>query len=164
VTGASAGIGRECAEELAARVSNVMLLGHLQEQLEEAKQQINRDSAAVEVKILVLDVAQAPISKIEAVLNEITDLPVTILVNNVGGVPAGLKYYVDQTSEELDRNIDLNARFMAQCTGIMVPVLAINGPSLMMNVSSIGRLGMPFVVSYSGAKAFRCGHQQRVGS
>ena len=154
ITGASAGIGRGCAEELAVRGFNVILLGHLPDELELVKKQINQNSPKIQVEIVILNVMQATNPKIEQAIDTVTSLPITILVNNVGGVPAGLRDLIDYTAVEMDRTINLNARFMAQCSRIMLPVLVKNGPSLMMNVSSIGRLGMPAVVPYSGTKAF----------
>ena len=154
VTGASAGIGRGCAEELASRGFNVILLGHLPDELQEVKRSIGKESPNIDVKIIVLDVTQATNAEVETAFNEIVHLPITVLVNNVGGGPSGLKDYVEQSAVDLDRTIELNARFMAQCTRIMLPVLAKHTPALMMNLSSIGRLGMPNIVSYSGTKAF----------
>ena len=154
ITGASAGIGRRCAEELAAYGFNVILLGHLSDELDLCKKEINKAFPGVEVKVVVLNVTQASNPKIEQAFADFTTLPINILVNNVGGVPAGLQDFVDYTALEMDRTIDLNCRFMSQCSRIMLPVLANNGPSLMMNLSSIGRLGMPTIVTYSGTKAY----------
>ena len=154
VTGASAGIGRRCAEELAAHGFNVILLGHLSYELDIVRRQINKDSPDVDVQVFVLNVTQASNQNIEQTFAEFTSLPITILINNVGGVPAGLQDFVDYTAVEMDRTIDLNARFMSKCSRIMLPILAKNGPSLMMNLSSIGRLGMPAIVPYSGTKAY----------
>ncbi len=154
VTGASAGIGRRCAEELAAHGFNVILLGHLADELELVKKQINKDSPGMEVRLIVLNVTQATNPKIEQALGDVTSLPITILVNNVGGVPTGLQDFTKYSAVQMDRTIDLNARFMSQCSRILLPVLARNGPSLMMNLSSIGRLGMPAIVPYSGTKAY----------
>lgn len=154
VTGASAGIGRRCAEELGAHGFNVILLGHLSDELDIVRRQINKDSPDVEVRIFVLNVTQASNQDIERAFADVTSLPITILINNVGGVPAGLQDFVNYTAVEMDRTIDLNARFMSQCSRIMLPILAKNGPSLMMKLSSIGRLGMPGIVPYSGTKAY----------
>ena len=154
VTGASAGIGKCSAEELAAHGFDVILLGHRADELGVVKKKINRDSPGVEVRVIVLNVTQASNPKIEQALDDVTALPITILVNNVGGVPAGLQDFLEYTAVEMDRTIDLNSRFMSQCSRIMLPILAKNGPSLMMNLSSIGRLGMPAIVPYSGTKAY----------
>ncbi|KAF2103009.1 NAD(P)-binding protein [Rhizodiscina lignyota] len=157
ITGASAGIGRGCAEELAARGFSVILLGHKPDELALVQREINRNSPTVDVKVLVLDVIKATNAEIEQTFKTISALPITILVNNVGGVPIAqpaIRGFADQTADEIDRTINLNARFMAQLTRLMLPVLAQNGPSLMMNLSSIGHLGMLGVVPYSGTKAY----------
>ena len=81
ITGASAGIGLSCGHELAARGFNVVLLGHKPDELAEAKAAIEDASPAVEVRILELDVITASAEEIDAALDSISHLPLTVLVN-----------------------------------------------------------------------------------
>lgn len=157
ITGASAGIGRGTAEELAARGFNVIILGHKSEELELVRNSIREHSPHADVHIVVLDVITGTNAEIEKVFNDVKDLPITTLVNNVGGVPVAhpaIRDFAAQTADDLDRTINLNARFMAPLSRLTLPMLARNGASLMMNLSSIGHMGMPGVVPYSGTKAF----------
>lgn len=50
--------------------------------------------------------------------------------------------------------IDLNTRFMAHVTRILLPMLQRNGPSLILHISSGSHLGMPWLCIYSGVKGF----------
>jgi len=81
VTGASAGIGLGCAHELAARGFNVVILSHKADELADAKAAIEAESPAAEVRVLVLDVARAAASDIEAALEGVSSLQPTVLVN-----------------------------------------------------------------------------------
>jgi len=81
VTGASAGIGFGCAQELAARGFNVVILGHKAGELAEAKRIIEAEYPAAEVRVLLLNVITATTAEIEAALETISDLQLTVLVN-----------------------------------------------------------------------------------
>jgi len=81
VTGASAGIGRGFAHELAARGFNVVILGHVPDELAEAKAAIEAESPAVEVRVIVLDVVTATASEIGTALDSVSSLQLTVLVN-----------------------------------------------------------------------------------
>ncbi|TDZ15108.1 FAD-dependent monooxygenase ctvC [Colletotrichum orbiculare MAFF 240422] len=162
VTGASAGIGLGCAQELALCGFNVVLLGHNEDELEDARSLIEneclrRHKNDIAVRILVLDAATSTPDQIEAAVNKMDDLDITVLVNNVGGPsdrsPA-LGSLHEFTAEEVESTINLNARFMAHLTRLMVPILAKSGPSLMLNVSSTARAGIPGAAVYAGAKGF----------
>jgi short-subunit dehydrogenase len=82
----------------------------------------------------------------------------SVLVNNVGGetrpsVTLGTLKYAD-----IDATIDKNARFMAQITRVLLPLLSEgNGQGrsgLVLNVSSISQYGMPYICVYSATKGF----------
>jgi 17beta-estradiol 17-dehydrogenase / very-long-chain 3-oxoacyl-CoA reductase len=158
ITGASAGIGLSTAQELAVRGFNVVLLGHLRDELEQAAELIRSHSVA-EVRIIVMNAITATPDEIQAAFQSIHGLPLTILVNNVGGFPISqpaIRYIHEYSGPELDQSLNLNARFMAQVSRILLPRLAANGPSLMLNLSSAARMGIPGVGPYSGCKGFVC--------
>ncbi|KAL0930087.1 3-ketoacyl-CoA reductase [Colletotrichum truncatum] len=158
VTGASAGIGFGFAKALASRGFNVILLGHNPKELRQSEDEIQKQCPGIEVKSVVLDAITASAADIDATLKNLGHMNLTILVNNVGGLSVEpSKYYRridDTTAEEMDRVLSLNVRFMAQLTRLAIPILAKNGPSLVLNVGSASMLGMPGVATYSGCKAF----------
>lgn len=55
---------------------------------------------------------------------------------------------------DLDRSLNLNARFMAHVSRIMPPRLTDSSPALMLNLSLDARMGMPGVAPYSACKGF----------
>ncbi|KAK1977470.1 3-ketoacyl-CoA reductase [Colletotrichum cereale] len=163
VTGASAGIGLGCAQELALRGFNVVLFGDDEDALEDARALIEseclrRHKGDVAVRLVVLDAVGSSARQVQAAVDGLADLDVTVLVNNVGGVPARQESPVrrlrELTAEDVDATIDLNARFMARLTRLMAPALARSGPSLVLNVGSTTAAGAPGVAVYSAAKAF----------
>ncbi|OTA98057.1 hypothetical protein M426DRAFT_326289 [Hypoxylon sp. CI-4A] len=157
ITGASAGIGLGTAQELAARGFSVVLLGHLRAELEAAATQIKAESRNVDVRTVVLDAITASPRDVEAALESLSSLPIAVLVNNVGGIPIAqptIRSLPEYTAADLDNTINLNARFMAHVSRIMLPRLAENGPALVLNLSSAARMGMPGVAPYSACKGF----------
>jgi len=73
--------------------------------------------------------------QIEEFVAEIKDLHITILVNNIDGLPlkgSFFKPFMEYTMEEIDDTIYLNSRFMARLTRVLLPILVRNGPSLIL--------------------------------
>ncbi|KAK9794246.1 putative 3-ketoacyl-CoA reductase [Seiridium cardinale] len=121
VTGSSAGIGLGSAQEIAIKGFNVVLLGHLRDELAEARSLILAESPRTEVEIVVLD---ATSEEAEQALRPLFSLPLTVLVKNVGCFPIKppqIWNLMDYTGEELDRSLNINARFLSQFTRILLP-------------------------------------------
>ena len=157
ITGSSAGIGFGCAQELADRGFNIILLGHLRDELETARNQIKFKSPTVDIRIEVCDVTSAKTEDISALVQSINTLPITVLINNVGGMPIPqprIRPFNDFTAAGVDATINMNARFMSQLTLALLPTLCSNCPSLILNLSSGGKLGLPGLVMYSATKSF----------
>jgi 17beta-estradiol 17-dehydrogenase / very-long-chain 3-oxoacyl-CoA reductase len=158
ITGASDGIGFGFAQELSRHNFNVILLGHKPAELENAKAILKLQSPQVRVRILVVDAISSSVSELKDALATLKELNITILINNVGGLPemseSYFKTFDRYTAEEADGILNLNARFMAQITRLLLPDLSQNGPSLIMNIGSGAHLGVPYEVMYSGTKGF----------
>ncbi|ROW04728.1 hypothetical protein VMCG_04774 [Cytospora schulzeri] len=181
ITGASAGIGYGIAQALIKNGFGVILLGHKEEELNESAAFLktlvpeeHRAKADEFAKVIVMDAQTATPQEMEAKLRTTIvdgELRVSILVNNVGSNPIALPAFRDlrtYSPNDIDSVIDLNARFMARLTTIMLPVLANRGAgvdergmsfgthrySLILNMSSGGAVGLPWLVMYSATKAF----------
>jgi 17beta-estradiol 17-dehydrogenase / very-long-chain 3-oxoacyl-CoA reductase len=92
---------------------------------------------------------------------------VTILVNNVGGCPITLPAFralETYSCEDVDAVINMNARFMARLTALMLPILSRRPRpqerSLILNTSSVGMVGVPWLVMYGATKAFNWSFSQ----
>ena len=48
----------------------------------------------------------------------------------------------------------MNARFTIRITTLLLPHLSRSGPSLVLNISSLAQLGIPYITPYAGSKGF----------
>jgi 17beta-estradiol 17-dehydrogenase / very-long-chain 3-oxoacyl-CoA reductase len=147
VTGATDGIGKAAAMELAGRGFNIVLHGRNNEKLEAVKSLIQAAHAGCQVVTIVHDAGANGRLDISA----IKSLPISVLVNNVGGGEP--KSLADSSTADIDRTITLNAVFPAHLTRDLLPQLS--RPALILNVSSyVGVFPPPYLAAYAGAKAF----------
>ena len=160
VTGGAGGIGFGFSQELCRKGFNIVIIGHLQDELEEAEARLatNTATASAKVKLIKLDAAHADHRSIKSAVTEILNLNVTILINNVGNVGdifkeqfKDLKRY---SSEEIDSVMYINNRFLTYVTNIFLPTMIRNQPSTIINLSSGSSLGAPYQVIYGAAKAY----------
>lgn len=162
VTGASAGIGKCFATELASRGLNVVLHGRNAEKMEGVRSDLAKKFPKVDFRTLIADASQSHgmkqnVEKMATALNELPG-PLTILINNVGGSPSSRDPFTplaDDTPADIDAMINVNTRFTVQLTRSLLPRLTDDGPSLVLNVGSMAALtGQPFLSLYCGAKAY----------
>ncbi len=147
VTGATDGIGKAVAMELASRGFNIVLHGRNKEKLEAVKSLIQKSHTQREVATVVHDAGAN--SRLD--ISAIQSLPISVLVNNVGGAePKPLT----QTSEaDIDKTITINALFPTHLTSNLLPHLT--RPALILNVSSyVSVFPPPYLATYAGAKAY----------
>ncbi|KAK7897297.1 hypothetical protein LTR67_005186 [Exophiala xenobiotica] len=156
VTGATDGIGLGFVEAIAAQGFNVILLSRNREKLESRRSALQNQYPNLKFEILVFDALKDSYDGIYKLATSISHLNVTILVNNMGGIPfiPGYIQLTETSSSQIDGTINLNARFLSHITRSMIPVMAKNGPALMLNVGSAAKLGLPWAAVYSGTKGF----------
>ncbi len=158
ITGATDGIGLGFAQELCQRGFNVILHGRNPKKLQDTQAQLAREYPLAKTKTVVFD-ASHPADGLEQRVREwIGDAELSVLINNVGG-QGGLTRRTYQTLEEstgedVDTILNLNARFATQITRVLLPALVCHSPSLIMNISSIAALGLPYLDVYAGAKGY----------
>lgn len=158
VTGASDGIGRSIAEELLKRGFNVLLHGRNEKKLSDLRAKLLQAHSGRRIELLVLD-ASRPGIDYDAIVSQIKALDgkLTILVNNVGGIPTSPKYLpIDKVpGEDLDICMAINTQFPTRLTAALLPLLKANKPSLILNCgSNAGEIGVPYITAYSGTKAY----------
>ncbi|PWI69427.1 hypothetical protein PCL_01074 [Purpureocillium lilacinum] len=164
ITGASAGIGFGVALELVRNGFGVILLGHLPDELAAAKGTLEEASPGAAVRTVVMDARTATPTAMEELVRSLDteSLQVSILINNVGGNPIELpplRNLSTYSCADVDIVIAQNARFMARLTALMLPLLSRTPSrpgerSLILNMSSAGHVGTPYLAMYGATKGF----------
>jgi uncharacterized protein len=152
VTGASSGIGRAFARELAARGSDVVVVARRVERLEELATEI-RAAHDVEVEILPADLTDPDgLGGVEKRLREGTPR-VDLLVNNAG-MPGGGRF-VKRETDDVDTLVRLNVLAVVRLTHAALGSMTERGDGGVINVSSMaGFQAIPMSAVYSASKAF----------
>lgn len=157
VTGASDGIGKAFAEELAHRDFNVVLHGRNEEKLTRVRGDLERQWPDRKFRILILDVLKDSQNeaRMQTAVDSLADLPIKVLVNNVGGnanqPPLAAR---DQSFADGDAMLDMNARFQMQFTRMLLPQLIAQHSTLVLNIGSgVSEMEIPFLTVYCAAKA-----------
>ena len=160
VTGASAGIGRALALELAKRGMNLIIVARTKKNLDNLKEEIQaKYPNGIEVEVCPLDCYDIAAST-ETLAKKCQELKVTMLVNNVGcesGEPEPLEL---KSSADMQQIIDLNITFNAQLTraclgSIIENVRSLRVKGIVVNLASqAALLENPLISTYSAAKAF----------
>lgn len=147
VTGATDGIGRAMALELAKTGFNIILHGRNTTKLLALERQIKLQYPASDVQLFVMDGTQAN----EQWRPFPSDFLVTVLVNNVGAGP--IRSFSTMTDREIQDTITLNTIFPTKLTRALLPCMP--SPALILNVSSYaGLLPPPYLAVYAGTKAY----------
>ena len=151
VTGASRGIGREVAKELAE--SGITVIANYNKSEEEAK----KLQQELEEKNFKLEIFKADVSKREDVkkLVEYTIEKygkIDILINNAG--ISEYKLFTDETDEDWDKLINTNLYSAFAMSQEVIPNMVHNKKGCIINISSIwGIVGGSLEVLYSISKA-----------
>ncbi|XP_068128176.1 very-long-chain 3-oxoacyl-CoA reductase-B-like isoform X4 [Hyperolius riggenbachi] len=138
VTGASDGIGKCYAEELARRGFDVVLISRTQEKLEKVAKEIERQTGR-KTRIIQVDFTGGLeiYTKIEEGLR---DLDIGILVNNVAVIPTGNNAVPFLNAPHLEQAIcdmvNCNMLSVAQMTRIVLPKMLARKKGLIVNLSS----------------------------
>jgi len=155
VTGASDGIGRVFALELAKKGFNLILISRTMSKIEAVSSEIE-SKYGVKTKGLAVDFASPDKSYYQTISDTITHTgPIGILVNNVGinySFPAKL---LDQTQQLDNQIVDVNINSLNTMTRLVLPEMIKNKRGGIINLSSFsGRIPAPMLATYSGTKAY----------
>jgi len=134
VTGPTAGIGAEFAEQLAAAGHDLVLVARRADRLAELAERLRTDNG-VRAEALVADLADpADLDRVVARLTD-TDRPIDLLVNNAGFGLTGS--FLDRDVTEDLRMLDVLVRAPLVLTRAAVPPMVARGSGAVLNVSSV---------------------------
>lgn len=151
VTGASSGIGRAVALELARHGAGVVIVARREDRLRELAEQIVALKLQIPVEIVVGDITDPATRQraIEAAQSKLGGLD--ILVNNAGVGAMGL--FEDAGVERVRRVMEVNFFSLVEMTRLALPVLKQGRSPILVNVSSIlGHRGVPHSSEYCASK------------
>lgn len=152
ITGASSGIGRELARQLAADGSDLVIVARDQERLEALAVELV-DEHDIEVEVLPSDLADREQLDTVAARIQNEDRPIDLVVNNAGFGLSGLYHELDLAGQTgmVDVNITALHRLSHAAAQVMVP----RQRGGILNISSIaGDLVSPRSATYAATKAF----------
>ena len=153
ITGASSGLGREIAWQLAPSAHALILVARSLEALEALKAELTKEHSGLNVFVYGLDLRDG--LKTDAFLNWLDEnnLRVNFLVNNAGHGDYGDFETADWT--KIESMIALNITALTRMTHRLIPMLKSFEDSAILNVSSVaGFLPTPQLAVYSATKAY----------
>lgn len=157
MTGASDGLGKEYAIQLAQKGFNLVLISRTQSKLETLAKEIETKYAGahVQCKLIAMDFAENKDSDYARVKALIDGLDVGILINNVGLSHSIPVPFIKTPVTEMRDIITINCTGTLRITQLVAPGMVQRKRGLILTMGSFGGLlPTPLLATYSGSKAF----------
>lgn len=157
ITGASSGIGEECARQFHAAGSDVILVARRKERLEEIKESLEGERPG-SVTVLASDLTKASGSDSrQSVIDYINAHHIDVLVNNAGRGSFGEFHSLDPESERA--MIELNVVATCQLAHCVLQQMKERGSGALITTSSVAAFQpLPYMATYAATKAFNFYH------
>jgi len=157
VTGATDGLGRALARELARRGATVLLHGRDQERLEETRREIEQATGSDRLRGYRADLSS--LQQVRRLGREVAaqQARLDVLVNNAGIAGEGPRE-LSADGHELRFAVNYLAPFLL--TQLLLPLLRRSAPARVVNVSTVGQVPIDFddvmlERGYDGLRAYR---------
>lgn len=151
ITGASSGIGKALAAQLAKEGAKLILAARSEDKLQAVAKQLGTQPLVVPTDVTKPDQRQALLDRIKADLGGLD-----VLINNAG--IASWAHFADSTEEIMRQIMEVNFFAPAELTRSAIPMLSFGNDPAVVNVASrCGRRGMPAWSEYSASKYALCG-------
>ena len=152
VTGASAGIGKALAEELAKGGTNLVLTARREDRLRSIAQSLSA-AHKIQSEIFVADLAQPAVPQAIFQFTREKALTIDLLVNN-----AGFGQYGEFHSAETDRllqMVQVNCTSLLHLTRLFVPgMVARRSGDILIVASTAAFQAVPYISTYAATKVF----------
>src|SRR6266404_6020453 len=153
ITGASAGIGREFARQLATRARTIVLVARREQRLNELENELHNRNAELQVHTRVVDLCDK--TQIDELVRwlEQNKIEVDFLINNAGLGDYGSIATSDPERDE--RIIQVNVTALTLLTRRLLPQMIAKRRGAILNVSSsAGFLPIPGMAVYAATKTY----------
>ena len=152
VTGASAGIGRALAEQLAAGGANLVLTARRCDRLEELASQLGA-CHAIKTEVFAGDLAQPGAPEEIRAFTQTKNLEIELLINNAGFGSYGALHKSD-LARQLEM-IQVNCAAVVHLTRLYLPEMVARGHGDILIVASVAAFqAVPYISTYAATKAF----------
>jgi len=157
VTGATDGIGKAVAMELARKGMSILLISRTESKLVDTKKEIKDACPGVDVEHIAIDFGAFDDAKKAAVATRVKGLDggVGVLVNNVGMSYSFPKFFHELDDSAVASLVDLNINSTLGMTRIVLPAMVERKSGCVVNISSGSSLSAcPLLAQYAAAKTF----------
>ena len=151
ITGGSRGLGLAMAEEFARRGAQIAICARDAEELERARQTIEREASGIEVMTLVCDVSER--EQVESTIQKVQNHfgSIDILVNNAGITAVGP--IENQTIADFEEAMKVNFWGQVYATLAALPDMRRRREGRIVNITSLGgKVSVPHLLPYSCSK------------
>lgn len=152
ITGASKGIGKCIAKELAQKGYNLVLVARSTDLLQVVAQELEQEFA---IKALVLSVDMSHPEAAQTIFNfcEQQQLAISILVNNAGyGLSGKFEKYASTAHEAM---LQVNIMCLTQLCALFIPMLKQQKQAYILNIaSSAAYQAVPYLGAYAASKSY----------
>ncbi|KAJ3508039.1 hypothetical protein NLJ89_g5970 [Agrocybe chaxingu] len=154
ITGATDGIGKEFALQLAKAGFNTLLVARNQDLLSETAAEIE-SKYKVQTATHSIDFAKADANEYASFSSSVEGRDIGVLVNNVGKSHAMPVYFIDTPKDEVKDIVSINVNATLRVTYAILPGMVQRKRGLILNIGSFaGSVASPMLATYSGTKAF----------
>lgn len=156
VTGASDGIGRALALELARCGFNVCVIARSQSKLDEVVQEITSENPVSRAISIVFDFSTDSDDAYDALFRKLDALDIAVLVNNVGISHQNAELFEEPDVRDDLRILAVNCAPMIRLCKYVLPTMKHAGSGGIVNISSLSAVAtaVPYLATYAGTKAF----------
>lgn len=153
ITGASDGIGKAFAEQLAQfGFKRLILVSRTASKLQDLAKELEAQYRGLKCKIIACDLSNFDVAEIE---KQITGFRISLLINNVGVNTELFKPLHETAWNDVDQMVKVNVVAMLKLTHSIVGRMVASGGGLIINLSSFtGVHPVPLMAVYSSTKAF----------
>jgi uncharacterized protein len=152
ITGASGGIGKAFAQELATRQTNLVLVARSAEKLHQLAQEL-QEKHKIQVEVIVKDLTETNAASDVFDATKAKGLTIDLLINNAGFGDYG--DFAERDGERQIKMLQLNIVALVDLTHKFLPLMRQRRSGSIINVASIaGFQPIPYLSVYAASKAF----------